>query len=109
MKKYFNQLVIALALVLAGLSSPVFAGRSSEKVDFSDLNLNQQRDVAVLYERIQSAAEQVCKDDTAIWGYHRKAFHRCFARTMDKAVSQVDNPALTAYHLDRHQQVAKLK
>ena len=109
MKTYFNQSIIAVALsvVLAGLSTPVFAERSFVEVNFADLNLAQPSDVAALYERIQVAARQVCKDDTAIWGYHRRAFNRCFERTMDKAVIRIDNPALTSLHLEGNQSVVK--
>ena len=110
MKTYFKQSIIVLVLSLAcmGWSNPSFAGSDIKWVKFSDLNLDKPGDVTVLYKRIQKAATDVCIGDMPYtWGYHRRAFNRCFRRTMDKAVMKVDNPALTSYHLDRNQNVVK--
>ena len=110
MKTYFNQSIIALALALAlaGLSNPCFAESNVKWVKFSDLNLDKPGDVVVLYKRIQKAATDVCVGNLPYtWVIHRKAFNRCFQRTVDKAVMKIDNPALTSYHLDRNQNVAK--
>ena len=109
MKTYLKRPVITLTMcmALAALSCPSFAGKYFEKVNYADLNLEQPGDVAVLYERIQDAARAVCKDDTLIWGYHRKALNRCIQRTVDLAVVRVDNTALTALHQGRSESVAK--
>ena len=78
-------------------------------VNYSDLNLEQPKDVAVLYERIQYAARLVCKDVTAtwIWGYHRKNFNRCFQGVVNTAVMRIDNTTLTALHQGQSESVAK--
>jgi len=109
MRTYLKQSVITitLATALSGLSSPSFAGGFFKKINYADLNLDQPGDVTVLYGRIQDAAGLVCKDKTAIWGYHRKSFNRCFEQTMDKAVMRIDNTALTLLHRGQNESVAK--
>ena len=109
MNSYLNKLVVItiLSIALTGLSCPSIAGQFLKRVNYSNLNLDRPGDVTVLYERIQDAARLVCKDDTATWGFHRKAFNRCFERTMDKAVMRVGNGALTALHQGQIESVAK--
>lgn len=109
MKSFIEKSVIAviLSVILPGLCGPSFAGEYYAKVNFADLDLDQPGDVAVLYDRIQDAARTVCTDDTATWGYHRKAFDRCFGRTVDKAVTGIGNSTLTALHAGQNIPVAK--
>jgi len=100
MKTYRKQSLIAIAFVVifSGFSNPSFADGFSKKIGYSDLDLDQPANVAVLYERINKAANTVCTDTTAIWGYHRRNFNRCFEKTVTKAVSGINNDALTALH-----------
>jgi UrcA family protein len=68
-------------------------------VRFDDLNLGQPRGVAMLYGRIQAAAAQVCGDAQRVGSrIVSTAWQVCVAKAVDRAVAQVDRPALTAYH-----------
>jgi UrcA family protein len=68
-------------------------------VKYSDLDLNRPSDVRVLYRRIRFASEESC-GLSEITGSHQQlpSWKRCVAGAIDRAVAQVDRPALTAYH-----------
>ena len=109
MKTYYKHSIqaVILSTVLLATSNISLAGGYYKKIGYSDLNLEQPADVGVLYERIKSAAHVVCTDSTAIWGYHRKSFNRCFKKTVDKAVESINNSVLTKLHRGHEQAVAK--
>lgn len=111
MKTYLKQSIIAmtLSIALAGLSNPSLAGGYHQSVKYSDLNLEQSGDVAVLYERIQDAARTVCQlDQSASWdGSLITHYQRCIRIVIDKAVHDVNNEALTTLHQGQHENVAK--
>lgn len=109
MKTYYKHSIqaVILSMVLLGTSNNSPAGGYYKKIGYSDLNLEQPADVGVLYERIKSAAQVICTDSTAIWGYHRKSYNRCFKKTVDKAVKSIDNSVLTKLHQGQEQAVTK--
>ena len=110
MKTYFNQSVIVLILSLAitGWSNPSFAGQYRRKVNYADLNLDQPGDVAVLYARIQKAARLVCRRDMARWDeFVMTHYQQCLQMTVDKAVHDVNQDALTALHRGQMGSIAK--
>lgn len=111
MKTFLKQavIVLTLAIALSGWSSPSLAEGYHQEVNYSDLNLDQPGDVAVLYKRIQGAARTVCKLDTATtWdGSLMTHYIQCIQAAVDKAVHGVDNDALTALHQGRMEKVAK--
>ena len=67
-------------------------------VHFTDLDLSRSEAAAVLYERLDGAAEAVCAplDDRAL-GRHM-SFKACVQAAISAAVAKIDRPALTAYH-----------
>jgi UrcA family protein len=69
------------------------------KVQYADLDLNQPRDVRVLYHRIRLAADESCGVGE-ITGSHLKlaSWQQCVLRAVDETVTRLDRPALTAYH-----------
>jgi len=71
----------------------------SVTVHFADLNLNEPADVAVLYQRIRSAAAQVC-GPRELGGPHIAStdYHHCVTAAIERTVTQVDRPGLGAYH-----------
>jgi UrcA family protein len=71
-------------------------------VHFADLNLDRSADVAVLYERISQAAEQVCRQ-RALNGADvvSPRFDQCVADTVEKAVAKVNRASLTAFSRER--------
>ena len=92
-----------LALIIGGAlpSAAVFAAPPSDvpaaTVRFGDLNLNSPEGVSVLYERIHSAASQVCAG-----GEDRNlgilAFDSaCAAKAQARAIAQLHIQALSAY------------
>jgi UrcA family protein len=68
-------------------------------VHFADLDLNRPADVAMLYHRIKVAAARVC-GPRELGGPHIAStdFYHCVTDTVDRAVSTLDRPVLTAYH-----------
>jgi UrcA family protein len=101
-------IVMALSIALLGLSSPSFAGGYHRAVNYSDLNLDQPGDVAVMYERIQDAAKTVCRLDKSSWdGRVITHYRKCIQTVVDKAVHDVNHDTLTALHQGQNESAAK--
>jgi UrcA family protein len=87
------------ALAVPEATAGSIAALPTRVVRFDDLNLGQPRGVAVLYARIQAAAAQVCGTAQRVGSrVVSTAWQVCVASAVDRAVSQVDRPVLTAYH-----------
>lgn len=102
--------MVALA-VLPALSTAgsAFAAVAAEAppavtVRFDDLDLNSKQDVASLYQRIETAATEVCRPaegPQSVSRSHWTAWNECFYHAIAKAVRTVHNDQLTAYHWQR--------
>ena len=89
---------VASTALYAG-SVPVDAIQHSTAVRFADLNLDQQRDVSLLYNRITFAVDQVCGPRSLTGSYSTSpGFSRCFQKALARAVTTVNRPQLTAYY-----------
>jgi UrcA family protein len=99
---------IVAILALIGTISPALAQpaegditvQRTMTVRYGDLNLNDQRDVAILLERIGRAAEQACGgrpnslyelDDTHL----RQEYRRCHDDAVTRAVTKLHAPLVT--------------
>jgi UrcA family protein len=74
----------------------------SKAVRYDDLNLSTESGTHTLYERIASAAKQVCP---ATDGHNLSAIaaaHDCERAAIDRAVQQVNNPRLAAENSVHH-------
>jgi UrcA family protein len=97
--------LIAGALLTALISSVsgIAAAEGAQKaVTYTELNASSAQGAAVLYNRIRAASAEVCSPldhgDLAS-KMHRKA---CMQRAIVDAVSQVNQPALTAVYNARN-------
>lgn len=100
-----NSIPGALALLAATICTSAIAGPAqvsppTQIIAFADLNLNSPAGVARLYRRIQRAADQVCEFPPDLRELRAvRESKSCKARAMERAVIQVDIPALHALHL----------
>jgi UrcA family protein len=105
------KLTLACTL-LAVLASPLVAAATAptlergyelvtRTVKFADLDLRSKTGVATLYERIQSAAKQVCEPENSRTFEHINRIRRCEQRAVDQAVMDVNSPGLTEYHREQ--------
>jgi UrcA family protein len=70
----------------------------SEVVRFADLNLDQPRDLARLFNRVVSAADKVCGPRSFAGHYNKVADYKsCYSDTIAHTVSNIDRPSVTAY------------
>jgi UrcA family protein len=95
-----NYRVILCALSLAALGT-VSASAQAESVptklvQFADLNVATSEGAKTLYGRIRGAAKEVCRLSIGTDPIERVAAHSCIERAIDKAVKEVNAPALTA-------------
>ena len=99
-------------LVMAGLLSPFASAAAASSyevasriVHFSDLNLNRREDVATLYSRIKSAANQVCgpTDSRSVDTVVR--LRRCKERAIGQAVADVKSSQLLTFHMATTNQI----
>lgn len=89
-----NFLFAALPLMLAAASA-LQAETPSKTVDYSDLNLQQPKHVALLYRRIESAAGYVCKTLAGPDAEHVIRYRACVAEAVERAVNDVHAPLLS--------------
>ena len=81
-------------------SAEEFKGRS-EKVTYSDLNVEKESGAHTLYRRLQQASKRVCgvesiKNAGGIREISEQ--QRCYRETLDAAVAKVNNATLTDIH-----------
>jgi UrcA family protein len=91
--------VIAFSLP-AIASADELAGRS-EKVTYSDLNVEKEAGAQSLYRRIQQAAKRVCGvESLKVAGNLRQLSQQknCYRDALDATVAKIDNAALTELH-----------
>ncbi|MDX1488923.1 MAG: UrcA family protein [Acidiferrobacterales bacterium] len=97
--------VVATVAVIA-FSVPAIASAEelkgrSEKVTYSDLNVDKQSGAAQLYRRLQLASKRVCGvESIKNAGGIREVSdqRRCYRNTLDEAVAKINNPTLTKLH-----------
>jgi len=93
-------MVMALITVNALASLPGFAAQRSVKVQTSDLDLKTENGAAKLYQRLQVAASELC-GRTSVQSLERRAvWLKCYTRTLQDAVTSINEPALLAIHRD---------
>jgi UrcA family protein len=85
-------------------------GLHSQVVRFDDLNLDQPRDLARLFNRVSSAADRVCGPRSFAGFYHKTAdYEFCYSDTIARAVANIDRPSVTAYFEQRSSNWASRK
>jgi UrcA family protein len=68
-------------------------------VKFGDLNLERTEGIAVLYQRLQAAATQVCQPPASPRDLGAIMISaRCVANATARAIVSVNIPALTSYY-----------
>jgi len=92
-------------LIAAGLFGVLASGFSAVSaadpnnagvtVKYSDLDIGSPSGAEVLYERIRAAAQNAC---SYFWFKTDADAARCLQNTIAKAVTKVNQPALTAIH-----------
>ena len=107
MSKFVNVLtacIIALALgapSIAAAETDAGLKGTAKKVSYADLNLDKEEGAAVLYQRLQIAARQVCNVRIlTVKGSLQEAAEKkvCYRDTLDAAVSQVNNQYVNKLH-----------
>jgi len=105
--KLINSVIAAVAVVsfslpaIASADSGADLKGTSEKVQYSDLNVQKQAGAEQLYRRVQLASKRGCGvQSLKIAGSIRAVSdaRRCYEKSLDAAVAKIDNPALTAIH-----------
>jgi UrcA family protein len=95
-------LVVASAAIAWAGGNAALAGEPDNSVphkvvSFRDLNLNSPEGAAVLYRRINSAANEVCGDPDR-WDLSQLKLQICVKDAVSRAIAQVNNPMLTSLY-----------
>jgi UrcA family protein len=94
----------SIAAVLYSAIAPADSRQDRTTVQLADLNLDRPADVAVLYERINLAAEQVCHQRALNGAYVLSpSYDRCVSDTVDKVVANINRAPLTSFSRQRNQ------
>jgi UrcA family protein len=87
-----------LAVLTCNIAAVSFASDSFDdlqvKVKFADLDISSASGAAVLYMRIQGAAEAVCRQLKNPDLYYRRLFLACVRKAISKAIDEVNQPVL---------------
>jgi len=94
----FLTTVLAASAQLAWATDPIDASRRHTEVHFADLSLSTPAGVAALYQRLQGAALDVCREDGTKDLGSRARVKACVTEAVSAAVTQIGNPALAAYY-----------
>ena len=87
------------ASALSAISTTVSAANAPESVvKYGDLDLGRSSDLAVLYKRLQIAADAVCNPVPSYELARAAAHQRCVQGVLEHSVLQVRSPALLALH-----------
>jgi UrcA family protein len=96
-----SRIPLALATVISLTwvwgASNAFADEQvrSERVKFSDLNVETQEGVQALYGRIHAAAKRVCAESDPVL---KAAVGACISKADGNAIAKLNLPQLTAYY-----------
>jgi len=95
--KHIVVITLGLALLVGG--GTAIAQDPGKRVSFEDLDPAQPADVALMYERITTAARMVCREASAPWdGRQQSNYKACVQGAIDHAVKNVTLTALTDLH-----------
>ncbi len=107
--KLFKSLVATFVVIVLGGPAVVLAGTPKyfevkTAVSYTDLNLENEEGVRVLYQRLKRASKEVCGAKSLnIAGslpvsLQRGTPKRCYRETLSNAVDKIDNADLTRIH-----------
>ena len=107
--KLFKSLVATFVVIVLGGPAVVLAGTPKyfevkTTVSYTDLNLENEEGVRVLYQRLKRASKEVCGAKSLnIAGslpvsLQRGTPKRCYRETLSNAVDKIDNEDLTRIH-----------
>jgi UrcA family protein len=93
-------IAFSVPAVASADSGPQFKG-TSEKVQYSDLDIRKREGAEQLYRRLQAASKRVCgveplKVTGSIEGFAQA--RRCYRQSLDAAVAKLDNDTVTKIH-----------
>jgi UrcA family protein len=89
---------LAATAQLAHAANPIDDSRRHIEVHYADLNLSTTEGTAMLYRRLQSAAENVCSEHGAKGVESVFRVKACMSAAISTAVTQIDRPVLTSYY-----------
>jgi UrcA family protein len=87
-----------LALAVQPAPTPESEGSQHLLIRFADLDMSRPEGASVLLRRIQNAAKIVCSPLESKDPARFAMFQHCVADAMERAVTQIDRPALDAYY-----------
>jgi len=101
-RKLFSSVAVATVMSLAAVATANAGDERTTTVKAWDLNLSKPADVQTLYERVQAAANDVCREEAQ--RHYRSTRHaaplgwrsRCVKETVDASVREIANPRLAA-------------
>lgn len=92
----------------AGISQGSESHPTRFVVKYADLDLRRPADVIALYRRIEGAARIVCTPPAGPTPKPSPEMDACLTDAMTRAVSEIDEPALTRYFTARMRQPVPL-
>jgi UrcA family protein len=98
----FTTIILTSALAagaqIAHAADPTDDSRRHVTVHYADLNVTSTEGAKALYHRLKSAAEGVCSDGQTRDFEAARSYTLCVSDTISKAVTQINQPTLTAYY-----------
>jgi UrcA family protein len=103
--RLYAALAAAMSCGIALTTTATAGARDGEAltkiVSYADLNLNSEPGARTLYGRLRMAATQVCVPFKGGTLRQQTQWRQCFGLAIARSVKAIDQPMLTAYHLNR--------
>ena len=98
-----------LAAAAASTDSRSARYHRTATVHVADLDLTRERDARIVYERIEYAARAICTANELSFDTKKRVERRrCIEGAVASAVQSANAPLLSAIHLQRREQLARL-
>jgi UrcA family protein len=103
-----HALLLALVPAALALTAPAaLAKPAGLRVEYADLNLNSEAGAEVMLRRLNRAAASVCGDSYGRRPIEaREAVRACMSDAVERAVSALDHPTVTALYRGRDLTIA---
>ncbi len=87
-----------IATLLATLAMGTACAEDRIVIDYSDVDIGTPAGASVLYQRIVNASQEVCHQESVLGLNGYFIWRKCVRDAISRAVSNVDNPLVTARH-----------
>ena len=100
--KAATAIVLGVGFIASAIATPPSLYEEvTVKVQYADLNINNEAGARVLYQRLKTATAEACDMDSYAKNRSLSRFNdakQCYAETLSQAVNKIDSDVLKSIH-----------